>query len=395
MPSPKTFAAASLLAAAVLLITPAYTQAQAKAKSAAKSAPGKPGPVVAQPAPQAEAPLLPSVFAGWESSAPKPVTDAAQADPANAAALKEYGFTDGLLATYTRGGESLPIKALRFTDASGAYGAYSYYRKSGWPKEQIGAGAASDHNRVLFWQGNVVIDAQFPHISAMSGSELRELAAAIPAPTGNKSLYPPILANLPAKDMDPQTTHYALGPAGYLGSGGVLPPALVGFDRGAETATATYALRSNPAVLTLIDYPTPQVAEAQLKAIEAYLKAGNTPQHPFTQALNDSNPGALEVKRSGPVVALVSGDAVHDEAHRLLSEVNYQADIAAMSQPGPSNVKQAVGLFLGIASLVVVMFVAAILLALFLGGGRALYRFSRGRPVSTVYDEEFIKLDLE
>jgi hypothetical protein len=66
-----------------------------------------------------------------------------------------------------------------------------------------------------------------------------------------------------------------------------------------------------------------------------------------------------------------------------------------MSQPGPSNVKQAVGLFLGIASLVVVMFVAAILLALFLGGGRALYRFSRGRPVSTVYDEEFIKLDLE
>jgi hypothetical protein len=30
----------------------------------------------------------------------------------------------------------------------------------------------------------------------------------------------------------------------------------------------------------------------------------------------------------------------------------------------------------------------------FLGGGRALYRLSRGRPISSVYDEEFIHLDL-
>jgi hypothetical protein len=30
----------------------------------------------------------------------------------------------------------------------------------------------------------------------------------------------------------------------------------------------------------------------------------------------------------------------------------------------------------------------------FLGGGRALYRMARGRPISSVYDEEFIHLDL-
>jgi len=37
---------------------------------------------------------------------------------------------------------------------------------------------------------------------------------------------------------------------------------------------------------------------------------------------------------------------------------------------------------------------AAILLGFFLGGGRALYRMARGRPISSVYDEEFIHLDL-
>jgi hypothetical protein len=37
---------------------------------------------------------------------------------------------------------------------------------------------------------------------------------------------------------------------------------------------------------------------------------------------------------------------------------------------------------------------AAILLGFFLGGGRALYRIARGKPVSSVYDMEFIRLDL-
>jgi hypothetical protein len=344
---------------------------------------------------KAEAALLPSSFSGWDASAPaKPLTDAAQADPANAAALKEYGFTDGSLASYQRGGDTLTVKALRFEDASGAYGAYTYYRHDGWPKEEIGTGATSDKNRVLFWVGNVCIDANFSHISTMSGAELRDLASGIPVPAGNKSLAPPILGNLPQKDMDGQTTHYALGVAGYAGSGGVLPPQLVGFDHGAETATATYKLRSGPATLTLINYPTPQIAAAQAKAISDYLKAGNTPQHPFTKPLQDSNPTVLEVRRSGPLVALVSGDPIEDEGRKLLTSVHFNADMSPIPGGGDTDVQKTVKLFIGIITLVVVMFVAAIMLALFLGGGRALYRKARGRPVSSVYDEEFTSLDL-
>jgi len=344
---------------------------------------------------KAEPTLLPSSFSGWEASAPaKPLEDAAQADPASAAALKEYGFTDGYLESYQRGSDTLTVKAMRFVDASGAYGAYTYYRRDGWPREEIGAGATSDHNRVLFWLGNVLVDASFSHISSMSGSELRDLAAGIPVPAGNKSLAPPILGNLPQKDMDGQTTHYALGVAGYAGSGGVLPPNLVGFDRGAETATATYKLRSGPATLTLINYPTPQMAAAQAKAISDYLRAGNTPQHPFTKPLQDSNPTVLEVRRSGPLVALVSGDPIQDEGRKLLTSVHFDADMSPIPGGGDTDVQKTVKLFIGIITLVVVMFISAVMLALFLGGGRALYRIARGRPVSSVYDEEFTSLDL-
>ncbi|MGB7985436.1 MAG: DUF6599 family protein, partial [Terracidiphilus sp.] len=131
--------------------------------------------------------LLPSDFAGWTAAgAPKKLTDAATVDAPNVAALKEYEFTGAELGEYKREGETLSVRALRFHDASGAYGAYSFYRQNGWPKEQIGSGATSNHNRVLFWVGDTLIDATFSQISAMSGSELRELAAGLPQPDGSK-----------------------------------------------------------------------------------------------------------------------------------------------------------------------------------------------------------------
>jgi hypothetical protein len=348
--------------------------------------------LVLPPVPKA---LLQDSFAGWVAAQPaKKFADPAQADPANTAVLKEYDFTDAALADYKRSGETLSLRALRFHDASGAYGAYTFYRQSGWPKEQIGAGAASNHNRVLFWVGNTVIDANFSHIGPMSGAELRELATQIPVPEGSRALAPPILANMPQASLDGQTTHYALGPAGYAGSGGVLPPDLVGFDRGAEALTANFTLRSGPATLTIIDYPTPQLAAAQESRIRDYIKAGSQAQPAWPKPLLDSDKASLEVRRSGPLVALVSGDAIPEESHKLLASVHFESELMSVPQPTVSEVAKTGQLLLGIFTLVGIGSAAAILLGFFLGGFRALYRIARGKPVSSVYEVEFISLHL-
>jgi hypothetical protein len=345
--------------------------------------------------PAAPKALLPTDFAGWVSSeAPKIVTDPAQADQASTVALKEYDFTDATLASYKRSGETLTLRALRFHDASGAYGAYTFYRQSGWPKEQIGTGATSNHNRVLFWVGNTVVDANFSRVGAMSAAELREVAGQLPVPDGSKALAPPILSNLPKDSLDRQTTHYAVGPAGYAGSGGVLPPEVVGFDRGAETVTATYSLRSGPATLTLIDYPTPQMAAAQEGKIRAYIKAGSQAQPAWPKPLLDSDVASLEVRRSGPLVALISGDAIPDESHKLLATVHFDSALTSIPQPMESEVSKTSKLLIGITELVLIGSFAAILLGFFLGGGRALYRIARGKPASSVYEEEFTSLNL-
>jgi hypothetical protein len=359
----------------------------------AQHPPAKTAPPPAQTSQPAS--LLPAEFAGWAEAAPaKVVTDPAVADPANADALKEYGFVRSETANYKRDDETLSLRALEFSDASSTYGAYSFYRQSGWPKEEIGTGAASDHNRVVFWLGTTVVDANFSRIGPMSAAELRELASHLPVAEGNKAVAPPVLAYLPKPALDGQTMHYAVGPAGYAGSGGVLPPALVGFDEGAETATATYSLRSGPAVITIIDYPTPQMATAQETKIRDYIKAGNQPQNPWPKPLADSDQASLEVRRSGPLVILVSGDAIPDESHKLIESVHYDADLIAIPQPSESEVEKTGKLLLGIATIVVIGATTAILLGVFFGGGRALYRVARGKPASSVYDEEFISLDL-
>lgn len=348
--------------------------------------------IVLPPSPKA---LLPNEFDGWEPTGPSNVlTDATQADPANAAALKEYGFNAAVLANYKRDGDTLSLRALRFDDTSGAYGAYTYFRQNGWPKEDIGTGAASDNNRVLFWKGTTVVDAMFSRIGPMTAGELRDLAEKLPIPTGNRGMIPPILADLPQEKLDGQTTHYAEGPAAYAGAGGVLPTSLVDFDKGAEAVTANYSLISGSATLTIIDYPTPQIAEAKEAAIRAYLKAGSQAQPAWPKPLTDSDQVSLEVRHSGPLVVLVSGDAVADDSHRLLESVHYEASLIAIPGAAESDVEKTSKLLIGIAVLSIIGAAAAIVLGGFLGGGRALYRLSRGRPISSVYDEEFIHLDL-
>lgn len=387
------------MAAGAAVLAGAGMRLDAQQAGSAKSAQAKPVPMMVttgSPTLPKERPLLPDAFAGWVATEkPKTVIDPAELDSAAVAALKEYGGTGGMTANYKRSDETLTVKALSFQDVSGAYGAYSFYRQNGWPKADIGEGATSDNRRVLFWKGNTVVDATFSHIGPMSAGEMRELAKNLPLPQGNRALPPPILANLPQGSLDKQTTHFAQGPAGYAGAGGVLPPELVGFDRDAEAVTANYSLTSGPATLTLIDYPTPQMAEAQEKKIREYIKAGSGAQPAFPKPLRDSDQASLEVVRSGPIVALVSGDAIPDESHKLLAQVHYSAELTRMPQGKDDEIVKTSRFLMGIAMLVIIGSSAAILLGFFLGGGRALYRVARGRPASSVYEVEFIRLHLE
>ena len=120
----------------------------------------------------------------------------------NAALLKEYGLTDFESATYTRDdGHKLNLKAARFADASGAYGAFTYYKMPQMLTEKIRDEGASLNERVLFFRGNVLVDAVFEKLSAMSAAELRELAADVASGRrSQREITEPARLSCPSRD---------------------------------------------------------------------------------------------------------------------------------------------------------------------------------------------------
>jgi len=99
-------------------------------------------------------PILPKQFAGWQMQARASRAKMRCRRSRNAALLKEYGFTDFEAAAYkSDDGRTLKIRAARFTDASGAFGAYTFYLQPGMAREEIGDQGASADRRVLFYRG--------------------------------------------------------------------------------------------------------------------------------------------------------------------------------------------------------------------------------------------------
>jgi hypothetical protein len=357
-------------------------------------------PALAQPGAStpSASPLLPSDFAGWSLSAPVKESAAPEAaDAANAEILKEYGFQQFASAQYANGDNKLNIRAIRFQDASGAYGAFTFFHRPGSIAEQIGRSAAWDGSHVLFWNGATLVEGTFDHVSPMSASELRDLAKALPQPPGSANVAPPLPGYLPHQNLDTGLIHYSLGPQAYSRSGGVLPVALVDFAASsAEAVTANYSNRDGEGQVTLLIYPTPQLAAARLHTIEAFLKAPHT-QAEWPQPLAESRPGSLLTRRSGPIVAIVSGGLPAATAQKLLNQINYQADVVWNNPSGYiSEGSRVARLLVGIITLSGILCGAALLLGLFLGGGRALYRVMRGKPASSFEEKnEFIRLHLE
>jgi hypothetical protein len=287
------------------------------------------GPALAsQAAPSAA--VLPKQFGGWQiSGLSRTSADPAIADPVNAAVLKEYGFTSFDSATYTReDGRKLALKAARFGDASGAYGAYTYYKTAPMQIEKIGDGAASMNERVLFYRGNILVDAVFQKLSAMSAAELRELAEGLPLPSGNTRNLPTLSAYLPTQSSVKNTDKYVVGPAALQHVDAPVPAELVDFNAGAEVVVGHYNGSGGEATLMLISYPTPQIAADHLRRIEAARQQSSQPGNgepaanakPILQA-------PIFDKRTGPIVVVAAGPLSQAEGKSLLASVNYDANV--------------------------------------------------------------------
>jgi len=330
------------------------------------------------------APLLPKQFGAWQQQAD--TTSIAPPDAAVKDVLLEDGLARFAASTYKRdsGNDSIEIKAYQFGDTTGAFSAFTYLRTADYRSLKagnLGNEAAEKGESLVIWSGPDVVVAEFH--GGRRTDELGGLVALLPKATGSKALPPLLPTMVPEKGLEAQSLKYSLGSAGYEAMGGVLPASVIGFDKSAEVATAKYAGRGT---LTMLLYPTPQIAGDHGRQIEAELNREVAAGKSF---------GTIKLRREGPLVLLTTGAWTAAEAQAIV-EGTHLRDELSWNKPMPlefhAEVQKTASLLISIAELSAALTLAALVMGLFFGGGRAMIRVLQGKPAAT--EPEFLAINL-
>ena len=185
--------------------------------------------------------------------------------------LKEYGFADSETATYTRDdGRKLTIKAARFNDATGAYGAFTFYRQPAMQNR------ADRHQGRLGQRPHPFLPQQRPGGRQLR-SHHRDVGRRV-ARTGRdvagryglgRTICPRFRNILPKNDAVENSAKYILGPQALLAVKAPLTAEQVDFSHEPEILMQDYSSKDGPLTLTLISYPTPQIAGDRLRALQS------------------------------------------------------------------------------------------------------------------------------
>jgi hypothetical protein len=333
-----------------------------------------------------KAPLLPASFGEWtQASSSQAVTpgDLSLATVSKAA-LEECGPQRSAIQDYVRSGKTIHVEAIEFNDRTGAESAFTLVAK---PDMKLGKGvgdldAVGDGTVLFRSETSVVLVSQVMEGDVKS---LAPLAATLPKAVGSAGVEPLLPQLAPKADRVPGSLRYALGPNTYAAEGGVLPSQALEWDKSAEAVTESYTGKSGRETLTIASYPTPEIAAAVTHRVQAQL---SSPGLQFANA---------RARRERVMLVVASGPWSADEAQKLIDSVHLH-EVLSVDKGAPpkdfnTEVHKTVTLLVAISAFSGALMVAALVLAVFFGGGRALVRVLRGKPPAV--EAEFLSLHLD
>jgi hypothetical protein len=343
--------------------------------------------VQAQPA----APLLPATLGKMHRVSADDAGDGlAQVDSIDAAVMKEDGLRRFARSQYIDGPEQGTVTVYKFMDASGAVAAFDYFMRPG----PLGAAKMGDEtasgvgNEIVFRRGVNVVRESFNLHGDHVGILMSELIDYLPKGVGSAAVPPMLPTLVPGKGIDASSVRYALGPQGYTAMGGTLPVNLLGFDKSAEVVSARNA---SGGLLTLLLYPTPQIAGEHQRMIEAVLNGTG----PGPTAVGAASTRTVKMRREGTLLLLAIGTWPTGEAERIINAIHLHEEVT-WNKPMPldfhAEVKKTFTLLESIAIFCALSAVAMLVLGLFFGYGRALVRVLQGKPAAS--EPEFLRIDL-
>ncbi|HYO81015.1 MAG TPA: hypothetical protein VES20_06420 [Bryobacteraceae bacterium] len=276
----------------------------------------------------AGAAILPQSFAGFQRSG---APSQPGMDPADKPLWDEYGLVEAERAAYVSGGSEVIITAWRLKDPTGAYGV----------RHWLGANAVVTHDNYV-----LRVEGQRPDKETMA-----QLWSQLPNRVSTAA--PPLPAFLPARNRVQGSERYLLGSNALNRFAPEVPAELAALDRGGEGAAATYRLRGQPIQLTLISYPTPQMAQA------------------FARKFAERS--GLAFERKGPLIAVVPVTGAPPAAVQdLLKSVEYNPKLTWNEYVSKDTPQDAAKMILAIFALAGILIVLSLVLGLFFGGSRVM-----------------------
>lgn len=269
--------------------------------------------------------LLPDPLAGWQASGPATPVKPSELGPKwdrwqeGEQILAESGLVKIVDRPYKKGSEQLGLRVYQFKDPSNAYEFYTFAIVPGMQPLEVGEDSAIRQDDARMLVGNLVIQAGLAE--HLSPTVLQDVAAALKSHADQTPL-PAIRNYLPAEGQVFGSEKYALGPQGFASAAKFLDrPDIaglvneVGFERDdAEAMFAEYHTGKGEAVLLLIDYPTPQLAEQHLHHFEADLPSA-------------SKQAGTTVAREGSLLSLVLKPSSATFADSLRNAIRYHTEV--------------------------------------------------------------------
>jgi hypothetical protein len=326
--------------------------------------------------------VFPQQFGHFSATAPASPAPNPAGTATDALETREAGLLQRMARTYSDGKNQVTVTVAEFRDPSGAYEGYTADLNPRMEGSTAGPISAADGDKLMLELGAFLI--QISGSKNIGEADLQSLIKELRSHADNSPL-PPVRAYLPEQGLIDGTQRYAQGAAGFTNAVNSLGhPELsaissdLGFATGAEpeVMAAQYAAGPNRAVLILVAYPNPQLAEQHLRHLLGVVPAG-------------------VIERKASLLSLVIAPSSSAYSARLRQSINYDTQITwnepSTTATDPPITSTIVKIFIGTG----VFMLVAVVLGVAFGGVRVLTKkFFPGKVFDRPEEMDVLQLGL-
>jgi hypothetical protein len=231
---------------------------------------------------------------------------ASPAELPDGALFAEAGFRHYARRTYRLNPSgSLTLETITLNDSKAAYSLLSLLRNDVIRKGPPGDFAEGSDQNLIFCQSNVLVRIR----SEASGDLTRRVARSVGNRIARREREPSLIANLPKLGLDPTSLRYCLGPLAFARYAQPIAGKSVEFRDELEIAQARYSLENQTGMLSLVGFPTVQLADEYFESLFGLMGSNSKAE--------------LYFKKSGPMLAILEGNFAPRTADRLLGSIEF------------------------------------------------------------------------